>query len=245
MDEPVCKRGKLTDTDSTYTNTHLDEISDNELCLPFINQFSYDIDKQDITQNSSMEDSSRGIDPEPTPNNTVKEQIYWPFNPPYQHFQLTTMVSCHMTMKIQNQEKLVLSIWVQADLLEVRYLQLKWSVTCNPYPQAWRTLLNNVKVPVHINTSAPRSYMTKDFYELHPFLIDHTKCKADIDKLKMANGACLPIKFMIPLVISFEGHMFEILTLVSGTKGEVLLVLGMKSIVEMEGTLCSKTMSNM
>ena len=47
---------------------------------------------------------------------------------------------------------------------------------------------------------------------------------------------------MIPLVISFEGHMFEILMLVSGTKGEAHLVLRMKSIVEMEGTLCSKAM---
>ena len=79
MDEPKCKRSKLTDTDSTYTNTLLDEVSDNELCLPFINQFSYDVDKQDIAQNSFMEDSGRGIDQEPTPNNTVKEQIYWSF----------------------------------------------------------------------------------------------------------------------------------------------------------------------
>ena len=117
--------------------------------------------------------------------------------------------------------------------------------TCDPYPQAWGNLLNNVMVPVHIDTAAPRSYMTEDFYELHPFLINRTKCKADIDELKMDNGACLPIKFMIPLVISFEGHMFEILTLVSELKGEVLLVLGMKSIVEMQGTLCSKTMLQM
>ena len=100
MVEPVCKRSKLTDTDSTYTNTHLDEVSDNELCLPFISQFSYDIDKQDIAQNSSMEDSSRGIDQEPTINSTVKNRYTGHFNPPYQHFQLTTMVSCHMTMKI-------------------------------------------------------------------------------------------------------------------------------------------------
>ena len=87
--------------------------------------------------------------------------------------------------------------------------------------------------------------MMEDFYELHSFLINHTKCKADIGEPKMANGACLPIKFMIPLVSSFEGRVFEILTLVSGTKGEALLVLGMKSIVEMEGTLCSKTMLKM
>ena len=87
--------------------------------------------------------------------------------------------------------------------------------------------------------------MTEDFYDMHPFLINHTKCKADIDELEIANGIIIPIKFMIPLVMSFEGHMFEILTLVSGTKGEALLVLGMKSIVEMEGTLCSKTVLNM
>ena len=124
MDEPVCKRGKLTDTDSTYTNTHLDEISDNELCLPFINQFSYDIDKQDITQNSSMEDSSRGIDQEPTPNNTVKEQIYWSFQssipafPAYYHGQLS-----HDNDNSKSRE-IGTKYLVQADLLEVRYLQL-------------------------------------------------------------------------------------------------------------------------
>ena len=87
--------------------------------------------------------------------------------------------------------------------------------------------------------------MTEDFYDMHPFLINHTKCNPDVDELEIANGVHVPIKFMIALVISFEGHMFEILTLVSGTKGDVLLVLRMKSIVEMEGTLCSKTMLNM
>ena len=87
--------------------------------------------------------------------------------------------------------------------------------------------------------------MIEDFYDIHQFLINHTKCKADIDELEIANGVHMPIKFMIPLVISFECHMFEILMIISGTKGEVLLVLRMKSIVEMEGTLCSKTTLNM
>ena len=192
-----------------------------------------------------MEDSSRGIDQEPTPNNTVKEQIYWSFQssipafPAYYHSQLS-----HDNDNSKSRE------------IGTKYLgtgrftggevsPIEWSVTCDPYPQLWRSLLNNVKVPVCIDTAAPRSYMTEDFYELHPFLINHTKCKADIDQLKMANGACLSVKFMIPLVISFEGHMFEIITLVSESKGEALLVFGMKSIVEMEGTLCSKTMLNM
>ena len=218
MDEPVCKRSKLTDTDSTYANTLLDEVSDSELFLPFINQFSYDIDKQDIAQNSFMEDSIRGIDQEPTPNSTKNEYAG--------HFNLTTMVSCHMTMTIQNQEK----------NFDTKYLgtgrftggevsPIEWSVTGDPYPKAWGTLLNNVKVPVHIDTAVPRSYMTEEFYDMYPFLINHIKCKADIDELEIANGVTIPIKFMIPLVISFEGHMFEILMLVSGTKGDVLLVL--------------------
>ena len=160
MDEPVCKRGKLMDTDSTCTNTHLDEISDNELCLPFINQFSYDIDKQDITQNSSMEDSSRGIYQEPNPNNTVKEQIYWSFQssiptfPAYYHGKLS-----HHNDNSKSRE------------IGTKYLDtgrftggevspIEWSVTCDPYPQVWGTLLINVKVPVCIDTAAPRSYMT-------------------------------------------------------------------------------------
>ena len=229
MDEPVCKRSKLTDTDSTYTNTHLDEVSDNELCLPFINQFSYDIDRQDIAQNS-IEDSSRGIDQEPTPNNTVKEQIYWSFQsslpefPAYYHGQLS-----HDNDNSKSRD-IGTKYLGTGRFIGVEVFLIEWSVTCDPYSQAWGTLLNNVKVPVCIDTAAPRSFMTENFYELHPFLINHTKCKADIDELKMANGACLPIKFMIPLVISFEGHIFEILTLVSGTKGEALLVLGMKNI---------------
>ena len=44
----------------------------------------------------------------------------------------------------------------------------------------------------------------------------------------IAQCPCLHTQFMIPLVISFKCCMFEILTLVSGTKGELLLVLGIK-----------------
>ena len=170
------------------------------------------------------------------------------FNHPYQQSHLFIMASYHRTMTIQT---LPLLQTIQITKQETLYLgtarftrgqvsPIEWSVISDLYQQAWGILLNGSKVPVCIDTAVPRSFMTEDFYDLHPLLINHTKCKADITKLEIANGVYVPIKFMILLVISFKGHMFEILTLVSEIKGSKLLVLGMKSIVEMEGTLESK-----
>ena len=192
MDEPICKRSKLADTDSTYTNTHLDEVS--ELCLPFINQFGYDMDKQDIAQNFFMEDSGRGIDQEPTLNNTVKEQIYWSFQSSlpavlaYYHGQLSHDNDNSKSREIST-KYLGTGRFTRGEVSPI-----EWSVTCDPHPQAWGTLLSNVKVPVCIDTAVPRSYMTEDFYDMHPFLINHTKCKADVDELEIANGVIIPIK---------------------------------------------------
>ena len=59
--------------------------------------------------------------------------------------------------------------------------------------------------------------------------------------LETGDGSHVPVNFIIPLMISFQDHTFEIYTLVNGSTNNKLLLLGMKNVVEIEGVICAQT----
>ena len=52
---------------------------------------------------------------------------------------------------------------------------------------------------------------------------------------QVGNGQYVGVLFVIPVLIDFHGHRFEIYTLVSEIHENVDLVLGIKNIFELEG----------
>ena len=64
-----------------------------------------------------------------------------------------------------------------------------------------------------------------------------------IRHLQVGNGALVPALFVIPLLFKIQGHTFEVFTLVSEIQDKMDLILGVKSIFELEGIINSRICS--
>ena len=58
--------------------------------------------------------------------------------------------------------------------------------------------------------------------------------------LKVSDGQCVSVLFIIPVIVDIHGHRFEIYTLVSEIHENVDLVLGIKNVFELEGIISSR-----
>ena len=56
----------------------------------------------------------------------------------------------------------------------------------------------------------------------------------------MGNGQYVSVLFIIPILIDEKGHQFEIFIFVSEIHENIDLVLGIKNIFELEGTINSR-----
>ena len=118
---------------------------------------------------------------------------------------------------------------------------LEESVPCDPY--AWTTgiLPDGSQVTFQIDTGATKCIMSKGFYDAYPILHSLPKYKPYTTTLEIGDGSYVPVNFIIPLIISFKDHTFEIYTLVNGSTNNKLLLLGMKNVIEIEGVICART----
>ena len=115
------------------------------------------------------------------------------------------------------------------------------SFPCDPY--AWTTgiLPDGSQVTVQIDMGATKCNMSKGFYDAYPILHSLPKYKPYMTTLEIGDGSHVPVNFIIPLIISFKDHTFEIYTLVNGSTNNKLLLLGMKNAIETEGVICART----
>ena len=70
--------------------------------------------------------------------------------------------------------------------------------------------------------------MSKAFYMCNVHLHHFPKFQSAIRHLQVGNGALAPTLFVIPLVFKFQGHKFEVYTLVLEIQDKMDLILGIK-----------------
>ena len=95
-------------------------------------------------------------------------------------------------------------------------------------------------IDILLDTGASKSYMSKAYYMNNPCLHSLPKFNSHIKHLQVGNGNKVATLFVIPVLISIEGHKFEIYTLVSEIQDTIDLVLGMKNMHELEGELSAR-----
>ena len=61
-----------------------------------------------------------------------------------------------------------------------------------------------------------------------------------MQRIQVANGQCISVLFIIPVIIEVHGHRFKIYTLVSKIHENVDLVLGIKNVFDLEGVINSR-----
>ena len=100
-------------------------------------------------------------------------------------------------------------------------------------------LLDGTKCQLLLDTGASESFMSKSFYMHCQSLHTLPKFTASTQRIQVGNGQCISVLFIIPVIIEVHGHRFKIYTLVSEIHENVDLVLGIKNVFELEGTINS------
>ena len=90
-----------------------------------------------------------------------------------------------------------------------------------------------------IDTGAGKSYMSKSYYLRFKSLHALPNSASKIQRIKVGNGQYVGVLLVIPVMITIQEHRFQIIALVSDIHENVDLVLGIKSIFELEGVIDS------
>ena len=98
-------------------------------------------------------------------------------------------------------------------------------------------LLDGTKCQLLLDMGASKSFMSKSFYMHCKSLHTLPKFAATTQKIQVGNGQCIGILFKIPVIVEIHGHRFEIYMLVSEIRDNVDLVLGIKTVFELEGVI--------
>ena len=98
-------------------------------------------------------------------------------------------------------------------------------------------LLDNMECSILIDTGASKSYISKSYYMWCKSLHALPNFASSSQQVRVGNGQCVAVLFVIPLIIDVCGHRFEVFTLVSEIHDNVGLVLHMKNMFELEGVI--------
>ena len=104
-------------------------------------------------------------------------------------------------------------------------------------------LFHKTEVKVFYDLGASKSYMPKWFYDRMEYLLTILKIRSTCTGIKIGNWPIIPVKFVFPVQIMIQGHLFEIYTIVAALHEGIDLVIGMKNMVELEGILNTRTSS--
>ena len=102
-------------------------------------------------------------------------------------------------------------------------------------------LMDNTPMKLFFDSRAPRSYLSKKFYDTNNSLRKLPKFVTSCTGIKIGNGSIIPTLFVIPIQFMINSHIFEIYTIVAEIEGGMDLVFGFKSMTETKGRLNTRT----
>ena len=100
-------------------------------------------------------------------------------------------------------------------------------------------LLDGTECQILLDTGASNSFMSKSRYWHCKSLHFLPKFASKTQRIQIGNGQYVSILFLILIVVNISSLMFEIYTLVSKIHKNIDLVLGIKNMFELEGTISS------
>ena len=84
-------------------------------------------------------------------------------------------------------------------------------------------------------TGASKAMLNKKFYDEHPILHHYPKYPINVQLIQVANDQFIPVKEAIKFLISFGGHIFEIIAYLLPFSTAFDFISGMKNMTEIEG----------
>ena len=99
--------------------------------------------------------------------------------------------------------------------------------------------LDGTECQLLLDMGVSKSFISRSFYMWCKSLHSLPKFASKSQRIRVGNGQCVSVLFIIPVIIDVHGHRFEIYTLVSEIHENVDLVLGIKNVFELEGVIHS------
>ena len=100
-------------------------------------------------------------------------------------------------------------------------------------------LLHGTKFQILLDIGASILFMSKSHYLRCKSLHSLSKFASKTQRIQVGNGQYISVLFIIPIVIDIHDHRLDVFTLVSHIHENIDLVLGVKSIFELEGIIKS------
>ena len=101
-------------------------------------------------------------------------------------------------------------------------------------------LMDGSECQILLETGASKSFMSKSYYLCCKALHSLPKFASKMQRIQVGNGHYVSVLFIILVIVEIAGHRFEIYTLVSEIHDNVDLVLGIKTVFELEGVFNSQ-----
>ena len=91
-------------------------------------------------------------------------------------------------------------------------------------------LLDGIDCLILLDTEASKSFKSKCFYLNYPLLYSLPKFVSKTKNILVGNGKYIGVLFVMPFVISLQGHRFEVYTFISEIYDNVNMVMGIRSV---------------
>ena len=99
--------------------------------------------------------------------------------------------------------------------------------------------MDRTECQILLDTGASKSFMSKSYHLCCKALHLLPKFASKTERIQAGNGQHISVLFIIPIIIEIVGHRLEIYTLVSEIHENIDLVLGIKTVFELEGVFNS------
>ena len=93
------------------------------------------------------------------------------------------------------------------------------------------TLVDGTVCNLHLDSGAVKSIMSKQYYHQHNSLHGLSKLSSKANVFQAGNVESVNILLIIPIIITIQGHMFEIYTMVSEIHDNVDLLPVSKTLL--------------
>ena len=100
-------------------------------------------------------------------------------------------------------------------------------------------ILNGEECQIIFDTGMSQSYMSKSYYLRCKALHDLPKFASKTQRIQVGNGQFVGVLFVIPVIIEICGNRLEVFTLASEILDNVDMVLGIKTLFDLEGVIDS------
>ena len=100
-------------------------------------------------------------------------------------------------------------------------------------------LIDGTECDILVDTGRSKSYMSKSYFMRCKSLHSLPNFTSTMTRIQVGNGQYVGVLFIIPVIMTIQNHRFEIFTLVSEIHDNVDLVIGIKSLFELEGVIDS------